>query len=414
MKQYHEHLKLILSEGTKKAPARPGMPGSISLFGYQNRYDLQKGFPIVTTKKVSFKNIVVELLWFLRGDTNIKYLVDNGCNIWNEDAYNYYVKLAKKQGLPSVDFLGFQRIIKGIWDGITSREEGWDSREMEIIDHKPKNYEWGDCGKQYGWLWRKWEGTEKIENSSEGAIFKELHVVKPIDQLKTLIKGLKANPEGRRHIITAWNPATLDDMALNACHAFVQFNCRALTFEERKTYYFKNSNKYYHPHYDEKTVDNIEGISLGENPDKFFENLMNEKGINIPKYYLDCQLYQRSADIFLGVPYNISSYALLTHIIAKICNMVPGHFIHTFGDSHIYDNHMDQVTEILSRDPEKYPLPELKIPAILETSTWGYNELPPMEKVWEDVINDLVPSDFTLENYQSYPAIKAELSTGLK
>lgn len=239
MKQYHEHLKLILDKGTRKKPAREGMPGSISLFGYQNSYDLSEGFPILTTKKVNFKNIVVELLWFLRGDTNIGYLVDNGCNIWNEDAYNYYQKKCKEQGL--LDRLTFEEFVNAIKDPDNGYQT---SRNL------PSDYTLGDCGKQYGWLWRNWEKPVNDSSYLDGVRFDK------VDQIKNLIEGLKANPEGRRHILTAWNPAALDDMALNACHAFVQFNCR-------KT----NNSSGLHP--------------------------SHAKYLNEPEYYLDCQLYQR-------------------------------------------------------------------------------------------------------------------------
>lgn len=356
MKQYHEHLEAILKYGSKKDPAREGMPGSLSLFGYQNRYDLSKGFPIVTTKKINFNNIVVELLWFLRGDTNIKYLKDNGCNIWDEDAYNYYKKVGRKHNIPEEDDLSFEEFIKWVKEG----------NSISLFDDYPKI---GDCGKQYGWLWRNWEGNI-IQYSNEYS--KEEFEI--IDQIKNLIEGLKSNPEGRRHIITAWNPATLDDMALNACHAFVQFNCRKLSGDDKIR----------------------EMLKINPNSTEVF---------GIPNYYLDCQLYQRSADMFLGVPYNISSYALLTEIVAKICNMIPGDFIHSFGDSHIYDNHIDQVKEQLSRDPDKYELPKLKA---------HYNLKQGYKNVGVDVFNDLSLQEFELEGYKSYPAIKGKLSTGLK
>ena len=368
MKQYHKHLKDILQKGARKEPAREGMPGSISLFGYQNRYDLQEGFPILTTKKVNFKNIIVELLWFLRGDTNIKYLVNNGCNIWNEDAYNYYLKQCKQQGLNrTISFELFCSYIKG---SKSLEELTDDSKRNSIVEHTllPLNYTLGDCGKQYGWLWRNWS-KEQWTGHNDGKI----------DQITDLIEGLKTNPSGRRHIISAWNPATLDDMALNACHAFVQFNCRKISEEVRYKKF----------------------VSIHSLQD---QNYVYNSIDDVPKYYLDCQLYQRSADMFLGVPYNIASYALLTHIIAKIVGMIPGEFIHTFGDSHIYDNHLEQVNEILSRDVKKYTLPALKID---DDINWEM-----LTDTWE--FKDLTPSDFELINYQSYPTIKAKLSTGLK
>ena len=379
MKQYHEHLEAILKYGTKKDPAREGMPGSLSLFGYQNRYNLQEGFPILTTKKINFKNIVVELLWFLRGDTNIKYLVDNGCNIWNEDAYNYFSRNKKTDKLSFGEFVDEIKLSNN--KDLINKGKLWSNNSDYIL---------GDCGKQYGWLWRNWENIKVQKNVSFDTQMRQWRdniYNKPIDQIKNLIEGLKSNPEGRRHIITAWNPATLDDMALNACHSFVQFNCRKLSFTD-KCGLLSN-----HPLYkNDITTDNERNILI------LFEDF------NIPNYYLDCQLYQRSADMFLGVPYNISSYALLTEIIAKICNMIPGDFIHTFGDSHIYDNHLDQVKELLNRDTEKYQLSKLK----MDTTDW--NELFKDELKFKYLRTE----DFQLENYESYPTIKGKLSTGLK
>ena len=381
MKQYHEHLELILSRGSIKKPAREGMPGSTSLFGHQNRYDLSKGFPLLTTKKVNFKHIVVELLWFLKGDSNIKYLVDNGCNIWNEDAYNYYSKLYDKR--PDVrypqnkfDFKEFQEILK---------ERDKESLfKMQNIRNPNSGafYTLGDTGSQYPWLWRSWGEDRAYEDGYHDKV----------DQVKELIEGLKSNPMGRRHIITAWNPATLDDMALNACHAFVQFNCRELSPTSR--------NKHYRNRRWVKVSTDLSEYRKVVKDGNVIESELEK--YNVPKYYLDCQLYQRSADMFLGVPYNIASYALLTEIIAQITGMVAGDFIHTFGDSHIYDNHLDQVNDILNRDPEKYALPKLKINRTdLSDFYLEYFENPN----WED---------FELEGYEHYPAIKAKLSTGLK
>lgn len=363
MKQYHKLLKEIKFHGTLKPAAREGMPSTTSLFGYQFRHDLSIGFPILTTKKISFKAIIVELLWFLRGDTNIKYLIDNGCNIWNEDAYNYYKKIASKN-------LGKEA--NGIYhnNGDSTLRMFLFDEFVSIIKNEPErlemaqydNYTLGDCGKQYGWLWRKWTSYHE-----------EDYGLKSIDQIKILIEGLKKNPESRRHIITAWNPSTLDEMALNACHAMVQFNCRPVEID--------------HP--------------LEEDKDEY----------NLPKYYLDCQLYQRSADVFLGVPYNVSSYALLTYILCKICNMLPGHFIHSFGDVHIYENHQDQVDEILERDVDKYKLPTLVMQDTVHYSIDAYKE---GHFTLDKMIKEWTPEMFKLEGYESYPSIKAPLSTGLK
>lgn len=342
MRQYHNHLEAILKYGSPKTKARDGMPETLSLFGYQTMYDLSRGFPILTTKHVNFNHIVAELLWFLRGDTNVKYLIDNKCNIWNEDAYNYYKKIEGE-----LDYKEFLIAVIAFHEGTCT----------EPLLEK-YNYRYGDCGKQYGWLWRNWE-VKGVNDDNAG---------REIDQISNLIDGLIISPMGRRHIISAWNPATINEMALPACHAFVQFNCR-----------YTNNKAGLHTSHAET--------------------------LNEPEYYLDCQLYQRSADMFLGVPYNIASYALLTHIIAKICNMVPGHFIHTFGDSHIYGDHREQVNLLLSRDPNKYRKPNLVIRD--EGNDWTYI------RSTHD-FSALDCSDFYLDDYQSYPEIKAKLSTGLK
>lgn len=385
MKQYHDLLQLILDKGTWKEPARENMPRTKAIFGHQMRFDLSEGFPILTTKKVSFKNIVVELLWFLKGDTNIKYLVDNGCNIWNEDAYNFYQKLCKKQNLSrTISFELFCSYIKNAKSLEELKDDSFLNSKNELLSLIPQNYVLGDCGKQYGALWRKWGFKDFFGGK---CITYETY---PIDQIAEVIKSLQTNPEGRRHIITAWNPNTLDQMALNACHVLVQFNCRKLTFWQRV-------NLMYQPN----------AISTSGDL-RLVEESLNDA--NIPKYYLDCQLYQRSGDVFLGVPYNIASYALLTMMFSQILNMVPGDFIHTFGDVHIYENHISQVEEQLSRDVNKYPLPKLDL-SLIENALKNW-ELIGLDNIFQSLSEHI--SDFKLDNYQSYPTIKAELSTGLK
>lgn len=263
MQQYQELLQHILDHGTQKSD-RTGT-GTISHFGYQMRFNLKDGFPMVTTKKLHLKSIIYELLWFIKGDTNVKYLQENGVKIWDE------------------------------W----AREDG-------------------DLGPVYGKQWRSWKGAN-------GETF---------DQLMDIIHQLKTNPDSRRMIISAWNVSELKDMALMPCHSLFQFY-----------------------------------VADGK---------------------LSCQLYQRSADVFLGVPFNIASYALLTMMIAQVCDLALGDFVHTFGDVHIYNNHLDQVKLQLSRTP--YPLPTMKIN--------------PAKKN----IEDFVFEDFTLENYQCHPHIKGEVA----
>jgi len=263
MKQYKELLNHVLKNGTQKGD-RTGT-GTISTFGYQMRFDLSDGFPCITTKKLHLKSIIHELLWFLKGDTNVKYLQDNGVRIWNEWA-----------------------------------------------DDK------GELGHVYGYQWRSWP---KPDGSH-------------IDQISQLIHDIKTNPNSRRLIVSAWNVGDIENMALPPCHAFFQFY------------------------------------------------VINGK--------LSCQLYQRSADVFLGVPFNIASYALLTYMVAQVCDLQPGEFIHTFGDVHIYSNHLEQVKLQLSRDLK--PLPNMWInPDIKNIFDFTYN-------------------DFRLENYDPHPHIKGQVA----
>jgi thymidylate synthase len=271
MTAYLDLLRHILDTGTSKTD-RTGT-GTLSCFGYQMRFDLAKGFPLVTTKKLHLKSIIYELLWFLRGDTNIKYLNDHGVSIWDEWA-----------------------------------------------DAK------GDLGPVYGKQWRSWEGVDG----------------KVVDQITQLIDQIKKTPDSRRLIVSAWNVAELPQMALMPCHTIFQFYV---------------------------TPAGADGGGKGK---------------------LSCQLYQRSADSFLGVPFNIASYALLTLMIAQVCGLEPGEFIHTFGDVHLYNNHLDQARLQLTREP--YPLPVMKInPAVKDIFGFQFE-------------------DFTLENYQSHPAIKAKVA----
>jgi thymidylate synthase len=341
-----------------------------------------------------WKGIVTELLWFLKGDTNIKYLVDNGVNIWNEDAYNYYYD---KSPAKNNDGEEQNIILQPVSLKENSRNpspKNVDSYSMfqfdefiSMIKNTPKEelptyegYTLGDCGYQYGRVWRAWEGYKG--NWGTDGVHKVLifgYLQEKIDQIANVINSLKTSPEGRRHIVTAIDPAHQDDLALYWCHALFQFNCRPLTEDERLAWADREYNK----------------RNIG--PDRYYQ--LDQR----PKYYLDCQLYQRSADAVLGVPFNIASYALLTHIIAKIVNMVPGEFIHTFGDVHIYDNHWDAVEEQLSREPRALP-------------TLKFSELMQWDKATDDLTGFFDACgewEFDLEGYNPHPAIKAELSTGL-
>lgn len=263
MQQYLQLLQHILDNGAQKGD-RTGT-GTLSVFGYQMRFNLQDGFPLVTTKKLHVKSIIYELLWFLKGDTNIKYLNDHGVSIWNE----------------------------------------WADEN-------------GDLGPVYGKQWRSWRGANN----------------NTIDQIKEVIQQLKNNPNSRRIIVSAWNVAELDEMALMPCHALFQFY-----------------------------------VADGK---------------------LSCQLYQRSADVFLGVPFNIASYALLTLMMAQVCGLEAGEFIHTFGDVHLYNNHIEQAKLQLTRKP--FDLPTIRINEAVKN------------------IDDFVFEDFRLENYVFHPAIKAPVA----
>lgn len=263
MRQYLDLLEHIIKNGTNKAD-RTGT-GTKSVFGYQMRFDLSAGFPVVTTKKLHLKSIIYELLWFLKGETNIHYLQDNGVRIWNE----------------------------------------WADEN-------------GELGPIYGSQWRSW-GTAEGKN---------------IDQISQVIQSIKENPQSRRHIVSAWNVGEIEKMALPPCHLLFQFY-----------------------------------VAEGK---------------------LSCQLYQRSADVFLGVPFNIASYALLTMMVAQVCDLEPGDFVHTFGDAHLYLDHLEQSRLQLTRQP--YPLPKMKInPAIKDIFDFDYK-------------------DFELEKYQAHPHIKAPIS----
>lgn len=326
MKQYQDLLRQIINTGDWKKPARENMPRTKSIFGTQMKFDLREGFPLVTTKKMYHKGIVTELLWFLKGDTNIKYLVDNGCNIWNQDAYKWYLKYCKESNQNPVTFEDFVEII-----GRVSDEE----LIMLSQQHFPNcNYVFGDLGKVYGYQWRNQNGK---------------------DQLKHVLDGIRINPESRYHIIDAWNLSDFSEMALPPCHLLYQFNCVERQFSTEE----------------EITKDT-------------------------PRYYLDLQMYQRSVDSFLGLPFNIASSALLLEIIAKIVNMIPRELIWVGGDTHIYENHFEQVNELLSREPLE--LCNVKISKQLSTI--------------ED-IEKLEIIDISFENYDSFSTIKAPLSTGL-
>lgn len=280
--EYLDLAQRILDEGSVKED-RTGT-GTKSVFGHQMRFDLQKGFPLLTTKRVYFKLIKSELLWFLKGDTNIKYLLEHNNHIWDEWAFERYVKSDDYTG-PDMSNFGLRSQEDEEFNQVYQKEkETFNQRILEDDEFSEKH---GTLGNVYGAQWRTWPTT------NGGTI----------DQIQNVIDSIKNNPDSRRHIVSAWNPEEVPDMALPPCHTLFQF-------------YVQDGK-------------------------------------------LSCQLYQRSADVFLGVPFNIASYALLTHLIAHETGLEVGDFVHTLGDAHLYLNHMDQIKEQLSREPFEFPTLEL-------------------------------------------------------
>ena len=346
--KYQELLQDIIDNGTIKTD-RTGT-GTISVFGRQIRHKMSQGFPLLTTKKMAFKTMVVELLWFLRGDTNIKYLVDNNCHIWDGDAYkNYQSKMTE-------------------WFGNESQL----TKEQFIDKIKTDNEfakKWGDLGPIYGKQWRSWVGVDVREH------WQEDWGVDHIDQIQNLINELKTNPDSRRLMVSAWNVGELNEMVLPPCHYGFQVYTRELNIEERLDLASKTYGKLFEP------FDFVE-VSHKE-IDKLYP---------VPKRAISLMWNQRSVDTFLGLPFNIASYGLLLEIIAKEVNMIPDELIGNLGDVHLYSNHIEQAKEQISREPLK-KLPTLKI----------------LNSQVDDIAHyELM--DIELHDYQSHPTIKAPLS----
>jgi thymidylate synthase len=339
-KQYQILLQSILDYGVEKSD-RTGT-GTKSIFGYTIRHRMSDGFPLLTTKKMPWKTIVTELLWFLKGDTNIKYLLDNGCNIWTGDAYKNYLKWAGNGPLTIEEF----------------------SDEIKINPTFAARY--GELGPIYGKQWRCW---------SAGSL-EDKHGFGNIDQIIRLIKDLKTNPDSRRLMVSAWNVSEINQMILPPCHYGFQVYTRELSYEEKKLYTYKHFS-------------NVAQFDLDA-----FEKF------NIPSRAISLMWNQRSVDTFLGLPFNIASYALLLTIIAKEVNMIPDELIGNLGDTHLYLNHIEQAKEQIER--EAFDLPTLK--HLKEDSF--YKSLSEDQSLYSHLDN----ADFELVNYQSHPAIKAPLS----
>jgi len=352
---YNKLINDILINGRTKSD-RTGT-GTISVFGRQIRHQMNEGFPILTTRKIHFKSIVTELLWFLKGDTNIKYLVDNDCNIWNGDCYKHYKNKVQSNEL----VLSKSNFIKKI-------KEDTDFAEQ-----------WGDLGPIYGSQWRSWQGIKEIPTNITihgKPTYIDNKVM--IDQIADVINSIKTNPFSRRHIVSAWAPHELDNMVLPPCHLLFQFYVDEAKPTERFNFYSKNNNITYHDR---------------------MELEMNKS--NVPKLRLSLKFNLRSSDVPLGLPFNISSYAILLELIAREVNMIPGELISDMGDTHIYMNQVDCLYEQLERDIKK--LPEFSI----DNSKWFEN----CDNLMEAIDNDVVKvEDFKLIGYNPGEAIKIPLS----
>jgi thymidylate synthase len=351
--QYIDLLKDILENGVEKN-TRNGKV--LSVFSRSIRYKFKDGkFPLLTTKKMPFKTIVTELLWFLRGDTNIKYLVDNNCHIWDGDAYKKYLKWAGNDPLDMEQFI--ERIKT-------------DSDFAGV---------YGQLGPIYGKQWRAFGGYNKVPSGWDHGSITSFKDVSKCDQLENLINDLKTNPDSRRLMVTAWNPGELYQMVLPPCHYGFQVYTRELSKEERYNWYKKNTH----------LIPDHTRSQSKEFEDKY-----------VPKQAISLMYNCRSQDVPLGTPFNISSYALLLEIIGKMVNMVPDELITNMGDCHIYLNQVDGIKEQLTREP--YPIPTLKH---MKTDEF-YKSLS------EDLtlLTHLDNTDFVVENYQSHPTIKMPLS----
>lgn len=310
--QYQELIRRVLAEGSKKED-RTGV-GTISVFGHQMRFNLEEGFPLLTSKRTAFGLVKSELIWFLNGDTNIKYLLEHNNHIWDEWAFLKYIKSEDYHGPDMTDF-GLRAAEDEEFNAVYQSE--MKSFQEKVLNDPEFSEKYGTLGDVYGKQWRSWA-------TRDGGT---------IDQIQNVIDNIKNNPDSRRHVVSAWNPEDVPHMALPPCHTLFQFY-----------------------------------VADGK---------------------LSCQLYQRSADIFLGVPFNIASYALLTHLIARECGLGVGDFVHTMGDAHLYLNHLDQAQELISRD---------------------VRELPTLNIDSDAPMHELKVEDIKVEGYNPHPTIKAPIA----
>jgi thymidylate synthase len=410
-KQYQDLLQDILDNGVLKGD-RTGT-GTISVFGRQIRHNMKEGFPLLTTKKMPFKSIATELIWFLKGDTNIKFLVDNSCNIWNGDAYKNYLKDSENHEIRWLfSKAGHEEI-----EDPNDHTQYYRPFTMEEFIDKIKNdynfgYLWGDLGPIYGAQWRRWYSGISMGNGSnaEGTTAEGKHlevfngevVRNYYDQIAYLVNELRNNPDSRRLMVNAWNVGVIDDMVLPPCHYGFQVYTRELNLNERIEFMI---------------INNIDTTYLNSLSDTKRFDWMDEN--NIPKRAISLMWNQRSVDTFLGLPFNIASYGLLLEILAKEVNMVPDQLIGNLGDTHLYSNHIEQAKlQIGELEPsivdenfsvkfehpkrkrrESYPLPTVKI-----NDSWKFGSSSP-------VFADKLKLDmFELVDYKSHGTIKAPLS----
>lgn len=389
MQQYLDALKLIIDTGHTKSD-RTGT-GTISVFGGEQRYNLYPNvLPIVTTKKVHLPSIIHELFWFLKGDTDVKYLIENGVSIWNEwvDPKTAVYKAMTVEDLTKAILRKAPR----------SRLKG--NKKKELIDKYKRHYKKepvklvaGSLNKIYGQQWRKIEDIRIVEGQPDKFIRDNYDIQgyltvdrslsikeqiktrsvwkRDIDQIENVINQLKQDPDSRRIIVSAWHVPDLDQMSLMPCHALFQFYTRELNLTERVHY-----------------ANSVMNAKIKTEVKTLIETTLDK--LNVPTRMLSCKLYQRSTDGFLGQPYNITSYSLLTHMLANQLNMAPGEFIWTTGDHHIYSNHVEQVKEQLTRDPKKLPTVKFK--------TKGKD------------IRDITMDDIVIENYEAHPHIAGKVA----
>jgi thymidylate synthase len=364
-KQYQALLKDILSYGVTKND-RTGT-GTKSIFGYMIHHNMRDGFPLLTTKKVAFKTMATELMWFLMGDTNIKYLVDNGVHIWDGDAFKNFMNTS--EGDPDL-----------IWN-----QEQFINMVKTDDEFAEK---WGELGPVYGKQWRKWHIRWDVVDD-ESKKFGIRRVEYGIDQIKNLIQDLKTNPDSRRLMVNAWNVGEIDKMTLPPCHYGFQMYTRELTWDERYVILKNRTNE------DPLKYSRLDNGDYDSHPKEMTTKWMNE--INIPTRAISLSWNQRSVDVFLGLPFNIASYGLLLEMIAREVNMVPENLIGHLGDTHLYLDHLEQAQQQLERIPRDLP--------IMKMSS-GHNFRAALKGNTDEI--DL--NDFMLIGYNPHPTIKAPLS----